>query len=93
MCRSDCVASTKNEFRTKAAPSLQFRNIHSLNPLAGPLGLAEKREARFDARVIQEAAHRQATVKFSPPVPLDERGDNFLQRNAVQRIAGMGYGR
>lgn len=80
---SPMTAAGKAGVQERQAPSVQFRDIHPLNPFTRPLRLAEKRETRFDARVIQEAAHRQAAVQFSPPVPFDERGDDCFQRDAV----------
>ena len=73
-----------------SAGSRQLRDIHPLHPLARPWGLAEKREARFHARVVEETAHREATAELSPPVALDQGRHDGLKRHAVQGIAGMG---
>ena len=53
-------------------------------------GFAEKREAGFDGRVMAETANRDTLSQLSPPVPLDQRYDDGLQRDPVQWIAGMG---
>lgn len=78
-----CGIGQERMVHERQAPSLQLRNVHAFNPLARPLGFAEKREARFDARIVEETTYRQATMKFSPPMPLDKRGDDCFQRNAV----------
>ena len=78
-----CVRASNRIHVDGCASSLQLRDIHTFNSLTGPLRLAEKREARFDARVIQEATYGQAAAELSPPVPLHERGHDLLQRDAV----------
>ena len=52
-------------------PLLKLRDIHPLDPLARPRRFAEEGKAGFDARIVEEAAHRQATSQFSPPMPFD----------------------
>ena len=81
--RTGCVCSRQGVL-------FKFSDIHALHPLARPGRFTKERETRFDARIVEEAAHRQATGQLSPPMPLDQCGHDSLQRNAVQRIAGMG---
>ena len=75
------------------AQSIQLRDIHPFDPLARPRRFAEEGKAGFDARIVEETAHRQAPAQLSPPMAFDEDGHNRLQRHAMQWIAGMGDGR
>ena len=56
---------------TTVAQSVKLRDIHPFHPLARPGRFAEKREARFHARIVEEAPHRQATAQLGPAMPLD----------------------
>lgn len=78
--------------KADSSRSGQLRDIHPLHPLARPGRLAQKRKTGFDARIVEETAHRQTTVKLRPPMAFDQGSHNGLQRDAVQGIAGMGCG-
>jgi hypothetical protein len=65
-------------------------DVPSFDPLPRPGGFSEKREAGFHAGVVEETADRDATPHLGPPIPLDQFLNDGLQRDPVQRIAGMG---
>jgi hypothetical protein len=49
----------------------EFRDKHLFNSLARPWRLSQKRQARFDRRVMTKAADRHTRTKFRPAVPCD----------------------
>lgn len=64
-------------------------DIAPFDPLPRPGRLSKKREAGFHAGVVEETADRDATSHLDPPILLDQFLDDGLQRDPVQRIAGM----
>ena len=66
-----------------------IRDVPPFDPFPRPGRFSEKREAGFHAGVVEETADRYPAPHLGPPVPRDELRDNGLQRNPVQRIAGM----
>ena len=66
-----------------------IRDVPPFDPLSRPGRFSEKREAGFHAGVVEETADRDATPHLGPPIPFDQFLDNGLQRDPVQRIAGM----
>jgi hypothetical protein len=64
-------------------------DIPPFDPFPRPGSFSEKREAGFHAGVVEETADRDATSHLGPPIPLDQFLDDGLQRDPVQRIAGM----
>ena len=72
---------------------LELREKPPFDLLARPGRFPQKREAGLHAWVMEETADRDATPHLGPPMPLDQLADDGLQRDPVQRIAGMGEGR
>ena len=68
---------------TALAQSIKLRDIHPFDSLPRPGRFAEKREARFHARIVQEAPHRQATAQLSPAMAFHQFGEDGLQCHAV----------
>ena len=66
-----------------------IRDVPPFDPFPRPGCFSEKREARFHAGVVEETADRDPAPHLGPPIPLEEFRDDGLQRNPVQRIAGM----
>ena len=66
-----------------------IRDVPPFDPLSRPGRFSEKREAGFHAGVVEETADRDATPHLGPSIPLDQFPDDGLQRDPVQRIAGM----
>jgi len=75
--------------RTASAQLFFIRDVPPFDPLPRPGRFAEKREAGFHAGVVEETADRDAAPHLGPPIPLDQLLDDGLQRDPVQRIAGM----
>jgi hypothetical protein len=65
------------------------RDVPPFDPFPRPGCFSEKRETGFHAGVMEKTADRDATSHLGPPKPLDQFLDNGLQRDPVQRIAGM----
>jgi hypothetical protein len=90
----DCEPTKWYEIVTASVeiqPDLLFLcDEHGLHPRASPGGFAEKRKAGFDGRVMAETANRNTLSQLNPPVPLDQRYDDGLERDPVQWVAGMG---
>lgn len=60
---------------------------------AGPGGLAQEDQARFDAGIVGEAADGDQPAELLPAVVLHQGGDDVLKRLAVQRVAvGLVHG-
>jgi hypothetical protein len=66
-----------------------IRNVPPFDPFPRPGCFSEKRETGFHAGVMEETADRDATSHLGPPKPFDQFLDNGLQRDPVQRVAGM----
>lgn len=66
-----------------------FLDKPSLDLLARPRRLAQKRKAGLNARVVLEATNGHALRHLSPSMPGDKPFEHFLQRDAVQWIEGM----
>jgi hypothetical protein len=64
-------------------------DIPPFDPLPRPGRFSEKGKAGFHAWVVEETADRDATPHLGPPIPLDQCLDDGLQRDPVQRVAGM----
>jgi hypothetical protein len=66
-----------------------IRDVPPFDPFPRPGCFSEKRETGFHAGVMEETADRDATSHLGPPKPFDQFLDNGLQRDPVQRVAGM----
>ena len=66
-----------------------IRDVPPFDPFPRPECFSEKRETGFHAGVMEETADGDATSHLSPPKPLDQFLDNGLQRDPMQRVAGM----
>lgn len=66
-----------------------IRDVPPLDSLPRPGRFPEKRETGFHAGIVEETADRDATSHLGPPKPFDQFLDNGLQRDPVQRVAGM----
>ena len=66
-----------------------IRDVPPFDPFPRPGCFSEKRETGFHAGVKEETADRDATSHLGPPKPFDQFLDNGLQRDPVQRVAGM----
>jgi hypothetical protein len=64
-------------------------DVPPFDPLSRPGRFSEKREAGFHAGVVEETADRDSAPHLGPPIPLGQFLDDGLQRDPVQRIAGM----
>jgi len=61
-------------------------NIEVFHFLAGPLGFTQKLKARFNAWIVREAINGDTATKFLPAIIFNQLGQNFLERDSVQRI-------
>jgi hypothetical protein len=68
----------------------KFPGTPVFNLLARPRCFAEKREAGFHRRIELKTPDGDAPAHFAPAMPLNQLVENVLQRDAVQRIVGMG---
>ena len=57
---------------------------------AGPGGFAQKGEAGLHGGIELKTTNGDASAHFAPAVFLNELVEDVFQRDAVQRIAGMG---
>src|SRR5690606_37779072 len=73
-----------------AAPLAQHEEVQPLDLLARPRRAAQEPEARSDARLVREAAQRDALGQARPAVVRLQVGDDALERQAVQRVARLG---
>ena len=73
-----------------AGPGELLIKVPRFNFLAGPGIFAQKRQTGFDAGIDLEAADRDTISHLSPTMLGNQLRDDGLQRDAVQRIAGMG---
>lgn len=67
-------------------------NKPSLDFLACPWRFAQKSKAGFDGRVELKTPDRYSARQLGPTMSLDQLGQDFLQRNAVQGVARVGWG-
>lgn len=65
--------------------------IPSFDLSAGPRSFAQKGQARLDTGIELEAADRDVPAHDFPAVPFHKVQKNRLERDAMQRIAGMGW--
>ena len=72
-----------------AAQLAQHEQVQALDLLARPRRAAQEGEARLDARVAQETAHRDALGQAGPAVVGDEGGEDRFQGEAVEGVAGL----
>src|SRR5665647_2326769 len=72
-----------------AAFIAQHQKVEAFHFLASPGRLAQESQARCDARLVCEAAHRYAHPKLGPPVVGLKGPDDGLQRQAVQRVTRL----
>ena len=73
-----------------AASHVFIRDVPPFDALPRPRSFSKEGEAGFYTGVVEETADRDATTHLDPPIPLDQVLDDGLQRDSVQRIAGMG---
>src|SRR3990167_4690184 len=78
--------------RAVAALLAQHEQVEAFHLLARPGRLAQELQARRHAGVVGEAAQRDALAQAGPAIVRCQRGDDGLQRQAVQRVAGLGRG-
>ena len=64
----------------------QHKQIKPLYLVSGPGGLAQKLEARFDARVMGEAPNGYALAKLLPPKISLQLANNGLKCEAMERV-------
>jgi len=75
--------------KSTAVSHVFIRDVPPFDPFPRPGRFSEKREAGFHAGVMEETADRDAAPHLGPTIPLDQFFDDGLQRNPMQRIAGM----
>lgn len=66
-----------------------IRDVPSFDPLSCPGRFAEKGEAGFHARVVEETTDRDAFSHLGPAILLDQFRNDGLKRDPVQGIAGV----
>ena len=66
-----------------------IRDVPPFDPFPRPGCFSEKRETGFHAGVVEKTADRDAAPHLGPPKPPDQFLDDGLQRDPVQRVAGM----
>jgi hypothetical protein len=65
-------------------------DVPPFDPFSCPRCFPEKREAGFDARIMEETADGDPASHLCPTISRDQFFDDGFQRDSVQRIAGMG---
>jgi len=73
-----------------AAPDVaQHEEVETFHLFPRPGRLAQEFQARPHAGVVREAAHRHHVAQLLPAVVVGQGGDDGLQRQAVQGVAGL----
>lgn len=73
-----------------AAPDVsQHEEVETFHLLPSPGRLAQELQARPHAGVVREAAHRHHVAQLLPAVVVGQGGDDGLERQAVQGVAGL----
>ena len=86
-------SSTSRSLSVAPAQFALHEQVEALHLVSRPRRLAQKLQARCDARVAGKAAQWNALAQVIPAIVRHQRRDYGLQRQAVQRIANLGRGR
>ena len=76
--------------RSRTANIAQHEEIKPLDLLARPRRFAQKFEARCDAWIVAETAHRNALSQLGPSEMFDQCLEDRFKRQPMQRIAALG---
>ena len=76
--------------RSRTANIAQHEEIKPLNLLARPRRFAQKFEARCDAWIVAETAHRNALSQLGPSEMFDQCLEDRFKRQPMQWIAALG---
>lgn len=66
--------------------------IQLFNPLPRPVGFPQKFQTRLDTGIDVETANINSSSQLFPAIVVYETDEYFLQRNAMQRVVGLGVG-
>ena len=83
------VVSINTTERSRTANVAQHEEIKPIDLLARPRRFTQKFEARCNAWIVGETAHRNALTQLSPSEMFDQCLEDRLQRQPMQRIAAL----